>query len=70
MMKRDAFAAVDGFDESLSNAQDTDMWLRLATLYDFIVVPKVQILYRISARSMSSNILGLEKSNLLVKELF
>jgi len=44
--------------------------LRLATLYDFIVVPKVQILYRISARSMSSNILGLEKSNLLVKELF
>jgi glycosyltransferase involved in cell wall biosynthesis len=66
MIRRSAFTAVGGFDESLTNAQDTDMWLRLAANYHFIVVPKPQILYRISDNSMSSNILGLEKSNLEV----
>ncbi len=68
MIRRESFTAVKGFDELLSNAQDTDMWLRLAALYHFVVVPKAQILYRISANSMSSNILGLEKSNLQVIE--
>ena len=68
LIRRETFTAVRGFDELLSNAQDTDMWLRLAALYHFVVVPKVQILYRISTNSMSSNILGLEKSNLQVIE--
>ncbi len=66
MIRKNAFFKVGGFDESLSNAQDTDMWLRLAAEYDFTVVPKPQILYRISAISMSSNIRGLEESNLAV----
>jgi glycosyltransferase involved in cell wall biosynthesis len=66
MIRRSAYIAVGGFDELLSNAQDTDMWLRLAANYDFTVVPKPQILYRISTNSMSSNISGLEKSNLQV----
>lgn len=66
MIRASAFSAVGGFDESLSNAQDTDMWLRLAAHYHFVVVPKAQILYRISPSSMSSDILGLEKSNLQV----
>ena len=57
-----------GFDESLTNAQDTDMWLRLAAKYDFVVVPKAQILYRILPHSMSSDLVGLEKSNLIVIE--
>ncbi|QSJ18470.1 glycosyltransferase [Nostoc sp. UHCC 0702] len=66
MIRKSAFTAVGGFNESLSNAQDTDLWLRLAANYHFIVVPEAQILYRISAISMSSDILGLEKSNLQV----
>ncbi|MBD2439455.1 glycosyltransferase [Nostoc sp. FACHB-110] len=66
MMKRSAFLQVGGFDEALSNAQDTDMWLRLAANYEFTVVTKPQILYRISPYSMSSDIVGLEKSNLQV----
>ena len=57
-----------GFDESLTNAQDTDLWLRLAAKYHFVAVPKAQILYRILPYSMSSDLLGLEKSNLLVIE--
>ena len=66
MIRRDAFEAVGGFNEILTNAQDTDMWIRLAAKYDFACVPKPQILYRICSISMSSNILGLEKSNLEV----
>ena len=68
MIRQSAFTAIGGFDELLTNAQDTDMWLRLAAHYHFVVVPKAQILYRISANSMSSNISGLEKSNLQVIE--
>ncbi|MGM3309359.1 glycosyltransferase [Anabaena sp. WFMT] len=66
MIRRDIFTLVGGFDESLTNAQDTDMWLRLSAITDFICVPKAQILYRMVPNSMSSNILGLEKSNLQV----
>lgn len=68
MIRREAFADVGGFDESLSNGQDTDLWLRLAAHYHFVVVPSPQILYRISSQSMSSNVLGLEASNLQIIE--
>ncbi len=66
MIRREAFTAVGGFDEQLTNAQDTDLWLKLAAKYPFTVVPKPQILYRISAQSMSSNVRGLEQSNLAI----
>ena len=68
MIRAEAFTEVGGFDGSLSNAQDTDLWVRLAAIGDFVAVKKVQVLYRISANSMSSNVLGLEKSNLQVIE--
>lgn len=64
MIRRDALIDVGAFDEKLTNAQDTDLWLKLSAITDFICVPKVQILYRIQQNSMSSNVLGLEKSNL------
>lgn len=68
MVRAQAFKEIGNFNDSLTNAQDTDMWVRLAAKYHFIAVPKVQILYRITDNSMSSNVLGLEKSNLLVAE--
>ncbi|MGD1911531.1 MAG: glycosyltransferase family 2 protein [Rivularia sp. (in: cyanobacteria)] len=68
MIRRDALIAVDGFDEVLTNAQDTDMWFKLSAIADFVCVPKVQILYRIQQHSMSSNVLGMEKSYLEVME--
>ncbi|MBN3961331.1 glycosyltransferase [Nostoc sp. NMS8] len=55
-----------GFDESLNAAQDWDMWLRLASKFDFICVPSVQILYRLSANSVSSNLVRQEKACLEV----
>ncbi|MGF1673845.1 MAG: glycosyltransferase [Rivularia sp. (in: cyanobacteria)] len=66
MIRREILMKVNGFDEILTNAQDTDMWLKLSAITDFVCVPKAQILYRIRQNSMSSNVLGLEKSNLEV----
>ncbi|BAY18418.1 putative glycosyl transferase [Anabaenopsis circularis NIES-21] len=66
MVRRQAFREVGEFDELLTNAEDTDMWLKLAANYNFIPIKKVQILYRISTNSKSSNILGSEASNLRI----
>lgn len=66
MIRKAALIEVGGFDEKLTNAQDTDMWLKLSAINNFVCVPKAQILYRIQQHSMSSNVLGLEKSNLQV----
>ncbi|MEH1998099.1 MAG: glycosyltransferase [Nostoc sp.] len=68
LIRREAIIELGGFDESLSAAQDWDMWLRLASKFDFICVPSIQILYRISANSVSSNLVRQEKSCLQVLE--
>ncbi|ALF56202.1 glycosyl transferase family A [Nostoc piscinale CENA21] len=68
LIYREALIELGGFDESLSAAQDWDMWLRLAAKYSFICVPKVQILYRVSANSLSSNLVRQEKACLQVLE--
>ncbi len=65
---RQALAEVGGFDDSLSNAHDWDMWLRLAARYHFVPVPSTQILYRLSNNSMSSNVSGMEASSLRIIE--
>ncbi len=62
MIRKQALIEVGGFDESLTNAEDMDMWLRLAAKYEFIPVKKVQVFYRISRHSKSFNILRMEKS--------
>lgn len=57
---------VGGFDESLNSAEDWDMWLRLAACYEFVVVSRPQVLYRISPYSMSANISKMEAASLQV----
>jgi hypothetical protein len=44
------------------------MWLRLAARYPFTVVPKPQILYRVSPHSSSFNVLKMEAASLRVIE--
>lgn len=56
------------FDESLPNAQDWDMWLRLAARCQFACVPRVQVLYRVSAHSLSTNVERMEAASLRVIE--
>ncbi len=68
LIYREALVELGGFDESLSAAQDWDMWLRLACKFDFVCVSSAQILYRISTNSVSSNLDRQEKACLQVLE--
>jgi len=62
LIRKQALIEVGGFDESLFACQDTDLYLRLAARYRFISVEKVQILYRRSSDSVSSNVVTLASS--------
>lgn len=68
LIRRQALLEVGGFDESLTAAEDWDMWLRLAARYHFACVPSPQVLYRISVNSMSSNVDKQETESLQVIE--
>lgn len=68
MLRQAAFWAVGGFDETLTNAEDTDLWMQIGLKYPFTVVPEAQILYRIRTTSKSSNIQRMERCNLRVIE--
>jgi glycosyltransferase involved in cell wall biosynthesis len=59
---------VGGFDESLPPAEDWELWLRLASRYEFIAVPSAQILYRVSAHSASTQVGKMEAACLRVIE--
>ncbi len=62
LIRRQALTEVGNFEPSLTPAEDWDMWLRLASRYPFVVVPKVQILYRVSADSASTNVTRMESA--------
>lgn len=68
LIRTQVFAKVGGFDETLPEVEDWDMWLRLAARYHFVAVPSPQILYRMSIKSMSFNVWGMEASSLRVIE--
>ncbi|HLO87539.1 MAG TPA: glycosyltransferase [Nostocaceae cyanobacterium] len=68
LIRKEAIIELGGFDENLSAAQDWDMWLRLAAKFEFVNVPSAQILYRISANSVSSNLVRQERACLQVLE--
>lgn len=68
LIRKQALIEVGGFDESLTPAADWDMWLRLAACYEFVVVPAVQILYRVSSSSMSTNVWRMETESLQIIE--
>ncbi|MGB3405555.1 MAG: glycosyltransferase [Microcoleaceae cyanobacterium] len=68
LIRKSAILELNGFDQSLPPAEDWDMWLRLAARYPFTVVPKPQILYRVSPHSSSFNVLKMEAASLRVIE--
>lgn len=55
MVRRSALDQVGNFDVSLVSVQDWELWLRLAAVFEFVLVPKAQILYRVMPVSNSSN---------------
>lgn len=68
LIKREAIETVGGYDESLSAGQDRDLYIRLAAQYEFVVVPSPQNLYRVSQKSISSNITNSQVARLQVIE--
>lgn len=66
LIRKQALIDVGGFDESLPAAEDWDIFLKLAAKYSFVAVPSPQILYRISANSMSANVVRQEAACLKV----
>jgi glycosyltransferase involved in cell wall biosynthesis len=68
LIRREAIESVGDFDPALSGCADWDFYVRLAARWHFVVVPKLQILYRQSSGSMSSKIETMEKENIFVIE--
>lgn len=66
LIRKHVFDTVGGFDETLTSAEDLDMFLRLAARYQFLAIPKPQILYRLTSSSMSKNVLRQERESLKV----
>ncbi len=71
LVRKPAIEAVGGFDPAFC-CSDWDFYLRLAARWSFVVVPKIQILYRQAApgqsSNMSSNIEKVEQHSLLLLE--
>lgn len=68
LISREAIESVGEFDTSLRAVEDWDYWLRLAAKWQFAVVPKPQIFYRLSSSSMSSKVECMEECQLKVVE--
>jgi hypothetical protein len=52
LVRRAAFDAVDGFDESLATCEDCDLGYRLANLGTLIVDPRTQVVHSGESRSL------------------
>lgn len=61
LIRKQVFEEVGRFDETLTSAEDLDMFLRLASQYQFSAVPAPQILYRVTENSMSRNVIRQER---------
>jgi glycosyltransferase involved in cell wall biosynthesis len=72
LVRREALFAVQSseedyhsfFDEFTKPSEDWDMCIRLAKKYEFIAVPQVQILYRRSLNSLSSQLVQQERGTI------
>jgi glycosyltransferase involved in cell wall biosynthesis len=68
LIRRDAINSVGEFNPAVSGAADWDYWLRIAEKWEFAVVRKPQIFYRLSSTSMSSRVEFMERCQLDVLE--
>lgn len=56
LVRRECFAAVGGFDETLAGAQDRDMWLRIAACYRLDYVPEALVRWYIHGEQITANL--------------
>ncbi|MGH7824433.1 MAG: glycosyltransferase family 2 protein [Candidatus Binatia bacterium] len=66
LVRKNCAVAVGCFDTTLRAAQDWDFCLRVATRWPFALVPRYQILYRISESAMSADAERCEQACLLI----
>ena len=64
LVYRHVFSEMGKFDEQFFGVEDWDMWNRIAARYEFVAVPKVQILYRVMPSSTSTNVSQQEQQSL------
>lgn len=63
MMRREAVQAVGGYDESFSDAQDLELWLRMAERFRLANMPEVLLDYRFHPFSISASADGSSTNN-------
>jgi len=65
---RSLFSIVDGFDPRLSQCADWDMWVRLATITEFLYLDEPLVTYRQHGSNMSADPALLERDSTRVLE--
>jgi glycosyltransferase involved in cell wall biosynthesis/peptidoglycan/xylan/chitin deacetylase (PgdA/CDA1 family) len=70
LVRRECFDQVGGFDESIPMGIDWDLWLRIATRWEFDVVAEPTYVYRIWEGQMSHNWRGRYDCALRIMERF
>ena len=68
LIRRKAIDTVGEFDPVCTGCADWDYWMRLSVRWQFVVVPKYQILYRRTHGSMSSKVEVMRKEALIAIE--
>jgi glycosyltransferase involved in cell wall biosynthesis len=66
LVRRQAIESTGEFEPTLKSCEDWDFYLRLATSWPFVVIPKNQIIYRKAPGSMTSKAKVMEKEALRV----
>jgi glycosyltransferase involved in cell wall biosynthesis len=66
--ERSLLEASGGFDPTMSQCADWNMWVRLAELTEFLYIDEPLVTYRQHARNMSRNAPLLERDSILVLE--
>ncbi|AFZ33233.1 glycosyl transferase family 2 [Gloeocapsa sp. PCC 7428] len=66
LVRRDALELVGGFDATLTHGEDWELFVRLAQVVEFVVVPKPQVFYRQSPTSASAQVVLMEQRLLAV----
>lgn len=68
MCERSLFSVVGGFDPKLSQCADWEMWVRLATVTEFLYLDEPLVTYRQHASNMSRDARLLERDSVRVLE--
>ncbi len=53
-VRKKVFEEIGGFDESLTNSDDLDMWFRISNVYNIVYIDKATVGYRVREGSIST----------------